>query len=184
MMESGTSSSKGVTVTQDVEEIDGVLVKTTRIKDKTNDVIIVENEIDGITVTIRTPVKGKEDKVKTVKAEDVDQLKKDSAEAYRWYKKYASGPVGSVSIQNGGAGAMAGRAAGGNAGGNAGGGAGGFGGAFPGNAAGNPGKAMLEQQLRQFMSETDDPTIRAQLQSILDQIKAADEGADEEDESL
>lgn len=196
MMASGSSSGNGVTVTQDVEEVDGVPVKTTRIRDKKSDVTIVENEIDGITVTIRTPVKGKEDKVKTVKAEDVDQLKKDSAEAYRWYKKYASGPVGAVSIQNGGAGAMAGGAAGGGAGGNAGGnalgiaggnaggGAGGaadgFGGAFPGNAAGNPGKAMMEQQLRKVMSETDDPTIRAQLQSILDQINAADEGANEE----
>lgn len=192
MMASGSSSSNGVTVTQNVEEVDGLPVKTTHIKDKKNNVTIVENEVDGITVTIRTPVKGKEDKVKTFKAEDVEQLKKDSAEAYRWYKKYASGPTGSVSIQNGGAQAMAGGAAGGNAGGGAGGAAGGngggiangFGGGLPGNAAGNPGKAMMIQQLHQMMADSDDPILKAQIQSMLDRLQEDDEKGADDDESL
>lgn len=186
MMASGSSSGNGVTVTQNVEEVDGLPVKTTHIKDKKNDVTIVENEVDGITVTIRTPVKGKDDKVKTFKAEDVEQLKKDSAEAYRWYKKYASGPTGSVSIQNGGAQAMAGGAAGGGAmaGGNAGGAAGGFGGAFPGNAAGNPAKAMMLQQLQQMMADSDDPILKAQIQAMLERLKEEDEKREQDDDSL
>jgi beta-lactamase regulating signal transducer with metallopeptidase domain len=184
----GVSTSNGLTVTQNVEDVDGVSVKTTRIKDKKNDVTIVENETDGITVTIRTPVKGKDDKVKTVKADDAEQLKKESAEAYRWYKKYASGPAGSVSIQNGGANAMAGGNAGGFAGGNAGGVAGGAEGGFgfPGNGAGNPAKAMMEQQIRQMMNETNDPVMKAQLQTVLDRMKESEQPQkdDEADDSL
>jgi beta-lactamase regulating signal transducer with metallopeptidase domain len=184
----GVTTSNGLTVTQNVEDVDGVSVKTTRIKDKKNDVTIVENEMDGITVTIRTPVKGKEDKVKTVKADDAEQLKKESAEAYRWYKKYASGPAGSVSIQNGGANAMAGGNAGGFAGGNAGGAAGGAAGGFgfPGNGAGNPAKAMMEQQIQQMMNETNDPVMKSQLQSVLDRMKESEQPQkeDEADDSL
>jgi hypothetical protein len=184
----GVSTSNGLTVTQNVEDVDGVSVKTTRIKDKKNDVTIVENEMDGITVTIRTPVKGKDDKVKTVKADDAEQLKKESAEAYRWYKKYASGPAGSVSIQNGGANAMAGGNAGGFAGGNAGGAAGGAAGGFgfPGNGAGNPAKAMMEQQIQQMMNETNDPVMKSQLQSVLDRMKESEQPQkeDEADDSL
>lgn len=184
----GVTTSNGLTVTQNVEDVDGVSVKTTRIKDKKNDVTIVENEMDGITVTIRTPVKGKEDKVKTVKADDAEQLKKESAEAYRWYKKYASGPAGSVSIQNGGANAMAGGNAGGFAGGNAGGAAGGAAGGFgfPGNGTGNPAKAMMEQQIQQMMNETNDPVMKSQLQSVLDRMKESEQPQkeDEADDSL
>jgi beta-lactamase regulating signal transducer with metallopeptidase domain len=184
----GVTTSNGLTVTQNVEDVDGVSVKTTRIKDKKNDVTVVENEMDGITVTIRTPVKGKEDKVKTVKADDAEQLKKESAEAYRWYKKYASGPAGSVSIQNGGANAMAGGNAGGFAGGNAGGAAGGAAGGFgfPGNGAGNPAKAMMEQQIRQMMNETNDPVMKSQLQTVLDRMKESEQPQkeDEADDSL
>lgn len=184
----GVTTSNGLTVTQNVEDVDGVSVKTTRIKDKKNDVTIVENEMDGITVTIRLPVKGKEDKVKTVKADDAEQLKKESAEAYRWYKKYASGPAGSVSIQNGGANAMAGGNAGGFAGGNAGGAAGGAAGGFgfPGNGAGNPAKAMMEQQIQQMMNETNDPVMKSQLQSVLDRMKESEQPQkeDEADDSL
>ena len=193
MFGGGFSSSNGVTVSQNVEDVDGVSVKTTSIKDKKTDVTIVENETDGITVTIRTPVKGKEDKVKTIKAESVEELKKSSAEAYRWYKKYASGPAGSVSIQNGDGNVMAGGNAGGFAGGNAGGGAGGFGGGFGGNGggfggglggnrAGNPAQAMLEEHLRKTMVETNDPVMRAQLQSMLDRIEESKKPKAEDDE--
>lgn len=188
MSAGGVISSNGVTVSQNVEDIDGVSVKTTSIKDKKTDVTIVENETDGITVTIRTPVKGKEDKVKTFKAESVEELKKSSAEAYRWYKKYASGPAGSVSIQNGDGNAMAGGNAGGFAGGNAGGGAGGFGGGFGGNGggfggngAGNPAQAMLEEHLRKTMVETKDPVLRAQLQSMLDRMEESKKPQAEDD---
>lgn len=185
MSAGGVTSSNGVTVSQNVEDIDGVSVKTTSIKDKKTDVTIVENETDGITVTIRTPVKGKEDRVKTIKAESVEELKKSSAEAYRWYKKYASGPAGSVSIQNGGGNAMAGGNAGGFAGGNAGGGAGGFGGGFGGNGAGNPAQALLEEHLRKTMIETEDPVLRAQLQSMLDRMEESKKPqAEDDDESL
>jgi hypothetical protein len=181
MSASGIVINNGVTISQNVENVDGAAVKTTSIKDKRNEVTIVEREQEGITVTIRTPVKGKEDKVKIVEAEDADQLKKKSAEAYRWYKKYASGTIGSVAIQNGGAQAMAGGAAGnGNA--IAGGGARGFGGPFPGNPAGNPNQAMMEQQLRQMILQSEDPAIRAQLQMLLDQMKTPADNTHKNDE--
>jgi beta-lactamase regulating signal transducer with metallopeptidase domain len=168
---SGTArSSNGVSVTQSVEEVDGVEVKTTRIQNKKSEVTIVEDDTTGITVTIIEKVKGKEDQLRVFQADDAEQLRKDSAEAYRWYKKYATGENGMVSVQNGGA-------AGGMAFGQAGGGAGGGPGNVPfgaGGAAGqgaNPARAMMEQQLRQMMEETEDPILKEQIKNMLERMK-------------
>ena len=167
---SGTArSSNGVSVTQSVEEVDGVEVKTTRIQNKKSEVTIVEDDTTGITVTILEKVKGKEDKLRVFQADDAEQLRKDSAEAYRWYKKYATGENGTVSVRNGGA-------AGGMAFGQAGGGAGGAGnvpfgaGGVAGQGA-NPARAMMEQQLRQMMDETEDPILKEQIKNMLERMK-------------
>lgn len=174
----GQGNSKSITnvnghiVEKSYEDRDGKKVSTTRILNGKQDVFIEESDDFGIQVTVKENVRGKEKKSE-FKAESRKALRKKHPAAFEWVRKYAS-DSNNFNVGNG-AGNFGGRQAnaGGFANGNAGGFSGGGGGANAGGGAftGPEAHEMMRKQIEQMIFQSDDPIIKQQLRTILEQIQ-------------
>ena len=171
-MSKSYTNVNGHIVEKSLDQRDGKKVSTTRILNGKQDVLIEESEDAGIQVTVKETVRGKERKSQ-FKADSRKALRKKHPAAFEWVRKYASdanninfgigaGPFGGGQANAGGfahgnAGGFARGAAGANAGG----------GAFNGPEA----QELMKKQIQQMIQQSDNPAVKQQLQTMLEQIQ-------------
>jgi len=144
-MSKSVTNVNGFIVEKSFEDRGGHIFSTTRVRNGKQDVLIEESEDIGIKVTLKEKVRGKEKKSE-YQADSRKELRKKHPSAFDWVRKYASEP-NNANVQAGGSKAAAG--------------------AFTGPEA----QQMMKQQLEQMIQQTDDPLLKEQLRTLLEQMQ-------------